>query len=254
MKINGANSSLFTDAFERKPFPDKTYEEASTEQNKNPVRVTISEKGKEYYRKSTQELVGDTESYDAMIERKNQLLEANLSTDLDYDFQLGGEVGKYKQAGVYLSTEEKADNLLKAYANLYDEMMQGYESGTREIHVEDKNSEKGYRILTKEEESIALDNSYKKYADSLEEGEKQELDTQKVFEKYMKKLSEIGVKKPSLAQSYYDSIYLKKKDEILPENISKKTVDAVSIFKRKYMMIEHNKINLSDLLATIKIF
>jgi len=146
-----------------------------------------------------------------MIERKNQLLEVNLSTDLDYDFQLGGEVEKYKQPGVNLSTEEKADNLLKAYANLYDVMVQGYENGTRAIHIEDKISEKGYRILTIEEESIALDNSYKKYVDSLEEEAKQELYTQKIYDKYMKKLSKIGVKKPSLAQRYYDNIYLKKK-------------------------------------------
>ncbi len=66
----------------------------------------------------------------------------------------------------------------------------------------------------------------------------------------MKKLSEMGVEKPSLAQNYYDSVYLKKKDEIIPENISKKMVDAVSIFREQYTTTA----NLSDLLAAIKVF
>ncbi len=134
--------------------PVRTLAEIFTEKNESPVQVTISEKGQDYYRKSIQELNGEAESYDAMIEDRNKLLEADLSTDLDYDFQLGGEVNKYKQEGVHLSTKEKADNLLKAYANLYDEIVQCYENGTREIHVEDESSEKGYRILLRMKKSM----------------------------------------------------------------------------------------------------
>lgn len=181
-------------------------------------------------------------------------MEADLSSDLDYDFQLGGELRKYKQDGVYLSTREKADNLFRAYANLYDEIIQGYENGTREIHVEDKNSEKSYRILTKEEELDALDNSYKKYADVLEEQAKQEPEIQKTLEKYMKKLAEMGVEKPNIEQYYYDNICLEKKAETFPENISIKMLNAVSIFREQYITADKNKEGLLGVLSKIKIF
>lgn len=65
--------------------------EIFTEKFEHSVRVTISKQGQEYYRKSIQELVEESESYDGMIEKRNQLLEADLCTD-DYNFRLGGEL------------------------------------------------------------------------------------------------------------------------------------------------------------------
>ncbi len=236
MKINGAENNLLVGAMRKFTFFNRT-EEDLNEKEENPVQVIIYEKGKEYYRKSIQETAGDTESYDEMVDRRNKLIEANLSPDLCYDFILGGEVGKYKQDGTYLSTEEKANNLLNAYANLYNKIVQGYENGTEEIHVEDKGSEKGYRILTQEEEIDALNSSYKKYSDDLEAQVKQEPYIREVLDKYMKKLSEMGIEKPSMAQSYYDNIYLKEKDEIVPENISEKMVDASLLFIKQYSAV-----------------
>ena len=45
-------------------------------------------------------------------------------------------------------------NYVKAYAELYDEIVKGYENGTREIYVADEN---GPRKLTKDEELSNLD-------------------------------------------------------------------------------------------------
>ena len=51
-----------------------------------------------------------------------------------------------------LSREETLDAVINTYNDIFEEIEKGYESGTRETYIEDKNSEKGYRKLTKEEE------------------------------------------------------------------------------------------------------
>ena len=53
-------------------------------------------------------------------------------------------------------------NYVKAYAELYDEIVKGYENGTREIYVA---AENGPRKLTKDEELSNLDAAYKKTVD-----------------------------------------------------------------------------------------
>ena len=58
-----------------------------------------------------------------------------------------------------LNITDKANNYVKAYAELYDEIVKGYENGTREIYVADEN---GPRKLTKDEELSNLDAAYKK--------------------------------------------------------------------------------------------
>lgn len=253
MKINGAGNSLFTGVMGKNTYPNRTLAETFTENKEDSVKVTISEKGQENYIKSVQEITKDADSYDAMFESRDHLLEANLSSFFNYDFQVGGEVNEYRQKGVHLSTKEQAESILKVYAKKYDEIMQGI-NGAGEIHVEDKNSEKGYRILTKEEEIDALNDSYKKYADYLEAQAKLEPEIEKGLKEYIKKLSNIGVKTTSKAQSYLDDINLNKEDEINPEDISEKMLDAVSVFREQYMIATENKRSLSSLLSSIKIF
>lgn len=53
--------------------------------------------------------------------------------------------------GSYQSISDKADDLLKAYAESYDEIRKGYADGTREAYIADSTSETGYRKLTMEE-------------------------------------------------------------------------------------------------------
>lgn len=55
-------------------------------------------------------------------------------------------------------------NSFSDYAELYDEIIQGYEAGTREIYVADEN---GTRKLTRDEELSTLDAAYKKTVDNL---------------------------------------------------------------------------------------
>ena len=68
----------------------------------------------------------------------------------------------------FISVSDTANNMLKVYASLYDEIVKGYENGTRETYVEDENAEGGYRKLTMEEELDELDKAYKGYAERYE--------------------------------------------------------------------------------------
>ena len=92
------------------------------------VKLSISNEGLEYYRNRIH-------SYE--IQKKAAQQNQNVDTG--------------KSA---LNITDKANNYVKAYAELYDEIVKGYENGTREIYVADEN---GPRKLTKDEELSNLD-------------------------------------------------------------------------------------------------
>ena len=51
----------------------------------------------------------------------------------------------------------------------------------------------------------------------------------------MKKLSEIGVKKSSIDQSFYDNTYSDLKTDIAPKNIGEELLKAASIFRDQHV-------------------
>jgi hypothetical protein len=218
------------------------------------VQVSISEEGQEKYRQSIQNQDMEAMSYDEMIQQREKLLEQNSPTDLDYDFQLGNEVAKYKEDGIYQTTQEKADTLLKSYAILYDQIVKGYSNGTRAIHVQDDTVDKGYRVLTQEEEISALTNSYKKYADDLQNQIEQEPKIKEAMEKYMKKLETIGGRMPAMASEYYTNVYQKENKDIIPDHLSEKLVNASNLFVKKYSSSAMNLMDIQELLKNIKVF
>ncbi len=67
--------------------------------------------------------------------------------------------GQGKSGDTY-SFSDEAEDYVRAYGNLYDEIVQGYKNGTRERYVEDETSEKGYRKTTMEEELKGLDKAF----------------------------------------------------------------------------------------------
>ena len=132
--------------------------------------VSFSKEGYENYRKSVSEN-GQAISYENVARQKEI-----LSNGIDYCYNLSQEADKLNKAaeealtdGDTLSWQTKRDNLDKAYQNLRDEIVQGYENGTRQVNVIDENSETGYRILTMEEELSALDAAYEKNVKGFEE-------------------------------------------------------------------------------------
>lgn len=84
-----------------------------------------------------------------------------------YGYRLSEEAGKLKgqrDSGAY-SLSDRAVDYVRAYGNLYDEIVQGYKDGTAERYVEDEGSETGFRKMTLDEELAGLDKAFQKMAD-----------------------------------------------------------------------------------------
>lgn len=122
--------------------------DAGRKMAEQPVSLSISDEGREHYRNSIQQ--GGQESYDAVLQRREKLKNEKISL-VDYSYEISKRVAQSNNAAAdteksVLSTAGKADGYVKAYAELYDEIVQGYEDGTREIYVA---GEDGPRKLTK---------------------------------------------------------------------------------------------------------
>ncbi len=129
------------------------------------VKLSISNEGLEYYRNRIQQ--SGQEKYDDVVQRK-ELLASKKISDIDYSYEIQKKAAQQNQnvdtGKSALNITDKANNYVKAYAELYDEIVKGYENGTREIYVADEN---GPRKLTKDEELSNLDAAYKKTVDDF---------------------------------------------------------------------------------------
>ena len=120
------------------------------------VKLSISNDGMEHYRKHIQQ--NRQETYDDVLQRR-ELLKSEKIRDIDYGYEISKKAAELNKDAANagqnaLSTTDRANGYVAAYAELYDEIVQGYESGTREIYVTDEN---GTHKLTKDEELSNLD-------------------------------------------------------------------------------------------------
>lgn len=238
MKVTGTSINLLAENSGRNRSPLKTVQETRLQKNLPPVRISISEESKEYYRRQVQELSAGQEGYDRMLERRTNLLEANLTPGSgNYDYTLGEEVASLRPEGVSLTTEQKANHLLRAYAALYDKIEQGHKDGTRKINVEDSDSDKGYRTLTREEEISRLNASYKKYADGLVEMAKWEPMIQAALEQRTKLMERIHAIKSGMAvPSFNERSNAPQLDDAAANRLSEKLMNAASAFRTRYAL------------------
>ena len=157
----------------------------------NAVKVFISQEGIESYRKQTREkgisgrivAKGNKESVIRRAKQAASALSANA-----YGGELAGEMEKLQgqRAGGTYGIADQMEDSVRAYGNLYDEIVQGYQNGTRERYVEDENSETGFRKMTMEEELSGLDQAFQKMADRA--------DTREMIEGEFKRLRTEGGK------------------------------------------------------------
>lgn len=198
-----------------------------------PVKVTISEEGYKSYR----DRIENGQSFEKVQTQRKRLLEGNLSPDMNYKFTLSAKVNSLNEAdkeaseAKYLSNEEKLDNIMEAYTSLYDEIVQGYENGTRVINVAHENSENGYRPLTMQEELNDLDRAYESVVNTtvsiMEQNEKVSM----AFDKYYAKIQRIGAGRAELAKAYADR---KDKVEMVPKNAVEKMISERDAWKAAY--------------------
>lgn len=222
----------------------QTNEKHTTEQS---VKLSISNEGMEYYRNCIQQ--NRQETYDDVLQRR-ELLKSEKIRDIDYGYEISKKAAELNKDAANagkkaLSTTDRANGYVAAYAELYDEIVQGYESGTREIYVTDEN---GTHKLTKDEDLSNLDAAYKKTVDDFVTMETTNQHARGIIGEEMNKISKITTRS-TLASAYIEEQKTRGKDEIT-ENLGKKMYGAITSFKEKYTMIQPNR---EQLLMSIKI-
>ena len=222
----------------------QTNKKHTTEQS---VKLSISNEGMEYYRNCIQQ--NRQETYDDVLQRR-ELLKSEKIRDIDYGYEISKKAAELNKDAANagkkaLSTTDRANGYVAAYAELYDEIVQGYESGTREIYVTDEN---GTHKLTKDEELSNLDAAYKKTVDDFVTMETTNQHARGIIGEEMNKISKITTRS-TLASAYIEEQKTRGKDEIT-ENLGKKMYGAITSFKEKYTMIQPNR---EQLLMSIKI-
>ncbi len=107
---------------------------------------------------------------------EEEVTEGKDMTDTIVPLWFSQEVSNLKEAQGGNTWRDKASRLAQAYASLYDEIVAGYENGTRVVRVTEKEATvsdlaqgRGYRVLTMEEELAELDRVYEKHVKELEE-------------------------------------------------------------------------------------
>lgn len=255
MKINVSSENLFVFNYEAENNASKMRSDVLSVSNSEadiPIKVTISEEGKKAYKNNLQDK--EKTNYESMVANRSELLEKKNTPEVHYGFMFGNKLAELTENDKeYCSIEDRGATLLEAYASIYDEIVQGYADGTREIYVEDEESESGYRNMTMQEEINGLNAAYQKYVSGFENVVNQSVDASKVFDEYWAKLSKIGAHRAEMAtraKEYYD----KMREEEIPENISENMLGAKNRFIELYSQNNNRNLSLKNLLDNIKIF
>ena len=242
IKINNAfsNYTASTNASKNENKLFNKENETANVLSKKFDKLTISDVSAEGYRKSVSEN-GKTLTYDGVIQQKKI-----LSGGVNYSFNLSKEAKKLNKAdeealtdGKTLSWQNKLDNLGKVYKNLRDEIMQGYENGTRQVNVIDESSETGYRTLTMEEELSALDAAYEKTVKGFEEFSSHQEHGREIINEWQKQVAAIKSSRPSVSsavnknESSSSSEGIRTASDIIREN-SPETAEKIDGYIRDF--------------------
>lgn len=205
----------------------------------NPVKVTISEEGKEKFRSDLVE--NEKITRDVLKQEGENLKETKIVTShvnvLLEKIQKSGKDG--------LAADAQARDIFEAYASEYDKIVKGYQDGSRVCYVSDPNSETGYRQLTKEEDLQALDDAYKQICDGYEEWLHNAREAEDIVEKdykkrlqYLKTSGNRGDKLEKMEEAIQGSLEeierSRKARSEIPENIGAKLKQAGQQFLAQY--------------------
>ncbi|PXV93800.1 hypothetical protein C8E03_102575 [Lachnotalea glycerini] len=168
VQANGATSTLIWNQFSQNVENNKQEVWKQEDLDGNPVQVTITKEGLDSLRNSVDEIEGE-QTYEDFDKMKDIWSKLEINLYAKYNNEMISSHSKSKSqsddGSIKSNIYNSVYNSLDYYGNKYDEIVKGYENGTREIWVTDQNSELGYRKLTKEEDLDALDKVYERNAE-----------------------------------------------------------------------------------------
>lgn len=152
------------------------------------------------------------------------------------------ENGEYTRH--YFTKEEKQQNILKAYADIFSEIIAGYADGTRQTYVEDKNSEKGYRQLTMAEEIDALDKVFLEYT---ERQARNNGEVRGILADHARKVSQLSGGQSKIA---FEVVELMEKNALDDNTIFANVSDEDKIRKAREFLAKHDAL-YAEQMATV---
>ena len=217
--------------------PKKDSGHVNDENSPETVKYKISKEGQEHFQNQVENGTQGTFSdqkldwtkvrqdsiYDGIIEKSdngfnNPTIEMALCGTYNVYLNEAYEQGKAPEVDIYDHIVNiHKDSLMKAYQDVYNDIVTGYENGTREVwtqdfeegadYIEFELEGKNYRFhkLTMEEELARLDKAYEKVARIAEDGANRMINTQKMLEKvipeYQEKMREIEAQRAGIKTS-----------------------------------------------------
>lgn len=212
------------------------------------VKLTLSEDGMEAHRKHLREQLENAGSEGNRYSKTcSDLIETDRKWKDTIKPMLTGSGRRW------MMRSYKPSSLINEYASLYDEIVQGYQSGTREKYIEDANAENGYRRATLEDELALLNEDFENCLIYYEKQEERNTVLRPAIIKIAQKLEKSGsghlefVKKAKQLES--EPIVQ------LPENFVERMHAAAKDFASQYMMrfSQQGSVDVSKLLSDVTI-
>lgn len=226
---------------------------------KNPVSVVISKEGWEKYRSSmVSNKIGEPDQTTWLKDNfADRGFAFRISDDLKNAF-LRIDDEKKPKGDRWGSAEDAAASMLEAYAELYDEIIRGYEDGTRVTYEADESCPEGRRILTKEEELAALDSAFEKMVTAYEMVRNRSIQFMKGIAESNRLFAEESARRRGRNEKYYELLDRAEKRERLaekskiPKNFGLMILKGMVILKKKYPEIKNKEDAMYDILKEVK--
>jgi len=218
------------------------------------AKVSISAEGK---RSIINSEFSKNETIEKIIERRKAIQDGGEAYDTDYAFVLGNKLASIKEEKAknitvetdwYNSLEEESNNLIRAYAEIYDDIIKKHENVLNEKSSVQDNDNKDMSV---DEEIDLLNAECKAHADFLEIQAEMTPKIIVAMEEYIKRLPK-KYANTSETVTNAKKFYLDSKDKAVPDKLSEKVISATQLFVKQYS--NNRNIGIDNILNNINVF
>lgn len=154
----------------------------------------------------------------------------------DYDALLGFTASDFRaqrspEEGY--SITDRAEDVTKAYAAMYSQIVKGYEDGSRKSYAIDETSENGYRLMTMEEELAELDKAYEKKVQGIDSMAKDSGKIAEALKKYEEQLAKYRRNNNAEEVKQVRKDYTKSLST-MPDDLGDRMMKVADLFKQNF--------------------